>query len=244
VEIQTIHSHVRQVEPSHLISELGHDTLYRLFPPSIRSCIRAYGILRRWLTSKLVGPRLGIRARQARMDLFLCAIEVARLRGREAPSSLPRDMPCTRSFVEAVLTSAVLSVESRLHQRAWQNLALSRGVQCDSLASFFTKPCVHSIKFKEPLIVDMGWLIERLLEIATTPDIVESLSLDVPQSLVNFNKRRYVRLSKPELDPHDLQTSMQLHLKCAITQPFSEAFSTGRNESKGLRTIEQHRERS
>jgi GTPase-activating protein BEM2 len=194
VEIQTIHSHLRQVEPSHLISGLGHDTLYRLLPPSIRSCIRAYGLLRKWLISKIVEPKLGLRARQSRMDLLLRAIEVARLRSTEASSSplSVGEMSCTRSFVEAVLSSAVLSIESRMHQRPWQNLAISRGVQCDTLASFLAKPCIKSISSKSPLTVDIGWLIERMLEIATTPDIVTSSSVEAPQNLVNFDKRRCV----------------------------------------------------
>ncbi|EGO26445.1 hypothetical protein SERLADRAFT_385126, partial [Serpula lacrymans var. lacrymans S7.9] len=94
-------------------------------------CIRAYTILRKWLTSKLVAPRLGLRLRQKRMDFCLRAIEIARLRHYNGPVVLGcADQPCVRSFVEAVVVSAVISVESRMHHRAWQNVAVVRGAQC------------------------------------------------------------------------------------------------------------------
>ena len=205
VEIQTMYSHLREAQPSSLISELGPESLYRLFPPSIRSCIRAYGLLRKWLVMKLVTPNLGMRTRQARMDLFLRAIEVARLRsaGSVAPASSnpgpaaplpgarPRGhQPCVRSFVETLITSAVLSIESRAHQRAWQGLAVTRGVQCDSLSSLLAKPVVQTVESQDKLTVDIGWLMERMLEIMTTPDTVESLSEEISQVLINYNKRR------------------------------------------------------
>ena len=194
IEIQTMYSHVQEVEPSSMISELGQDAIYRLLPPGIRSCIRAYGILRKWVISKIVAPRLGIRDRQVRMELLLQAIEIARLRNTETTSHPGLvDRPCIRSFVEAIITSAILSVESRLHYRAWQNVALRRGSQCDSLFSLMSKPSVSSTASKGPLTIDMGWLIERLLEIIATPDVVES-SAPEGQSLVNFDKRRYANV--------------------------------------------------
>jgi hypothetical protein len=84
----------------------------------------------------------------------------------------------------------VLSIESRAHQRAWQGLAVTRGVQCDSLGSLLAKPVVQTVDSQEPLTVDIGWLMERMLEIMTTPDTVESLSEEMPQMLINYSKRR------------------------------------------------------
>lgn len=192
MEIQTIYSQIQEVEPSSLISELTHDALYRLLPPSVRSCIRAYGILRKWLISKIVAPKLGLRARHARIELLLQAIEVARMRNSESTSSTRAvDQPCVRSFVEAVTTSAILSVESRLHHRAWQNVALNRGCQCDSLVSLLLRPYVQSVNTRDCLTVDIGWLFERMLEVIATPDVVDSQSME-GISLVNFAKRRYV----------------------------------------------------
>jgi len=87
VEIQTIYSHIQEIEPSSLISELTQDALYRLLPPGVRSCIRAYSIIWKWLISKIVAPRVGLHSRQARMELLIQAIEVYRLRNTEIPST-------------------------------------------------------------------------------------------------------------------------------------------------------------
>ncbi|KAJ6626628.1 hypothetical protein B0H10DRAFT_1997916 [Mycena sp. CBHHK59/15] len=193
VEIQNMYSYLQEIEPSPLISELGQDSLYRLLPPGIRSCIRAYVILRKWTISQLVAPRLGLRARQSRMGLILRAIEVTRLRNIPATVTSPQrtvDYPCTRSFVEAVLTSAVLSVESRMHQRPWQNLAISRGSQCDSIVSLLSQPGTQSVSPRE-LTVDVGWFLERLLEIIAAPDVMDSVSQE-GHSLINFDKRRHL----------------------------------------------------
>ena len=208
VEIQTIYSHIQEIEPSSMISELTQDALYRLLPPGVRSCIRAYGIIRKWLISKIVTPRLGLRNRQARMELLIQAIEVSRLRNSESlsssssssspsPSSTAQllEQPCVRSFVEAVTTSALLSVESRMHHRAWQGVAFSRGCSCDSLSSLLLRPYIECTSSNDSLTVDMGWLLERMLEVIATPDIIEQTCQDLEgQTLVNFDKRRLVRV--------------------------------------------------
>ncbi|KAF7977931.1 hypothetical protein HWV62_1997 [Athelia sp. TMB] len=192
IEVQTMYSHIMEVEPSSMISELSHGTLYRLLPPGIRSCIRAYGILRKWLISKLVAYQIGIRARQARMEKLLRALEVARLRNADTTSSgfSLVERPSVRSFVEAVLTSALVSVESRAHHRAWQNVAAARGVQCESLAILLRKPVVQISASSEPLTVDMSWLLERVLEIISIPDLLAPS--DTGPSVVNFEKRRHI----------------------------------------------------
>ena len=91
--------------------------------------------------------------------------------------------------MEAVTTSALLSVESRLHHRAWQGTGLGRGSTCDSLSSLLLRPYVQSTSSGDSLTVDMGWLLKRMLEIIATPDIIE-VSSQEGQNLVNFDKRR------------------------------------------------------
>lgn len=197
VEIQTMYSYILEVEPSPMISELSQGAIYRLLPPGIRSCIRAYRILRRWLISKLVAFQIGLRLRQIRMEKILRAIEVARLRsidsgpsGYGSSDTAAAERPCVRSFVEAVLTAAVVSVESRAHYRAWQNVAAARGVQCDSVASLLRRPLAHLSTSAEPLTVDMSWLLERILELISIPDLLKPTSQD-GRSIANFDKRRY-----------------------------------------------------
>ncbi|KAI6115749.1 hypothetical protein EDD16DRAFT_1863761, partial [Pisolithus croceorrhizus] len=202
VDIQTMYSHLLDVEPSPMISELSQDSVYRLLPPGIRSCVRAYNILRKWLISKLVAPKLGIRQRQNRMDLCLRVLEIARLRSldRDAASSGPTDRPCVRSFVEAVVTAAILSPESRMHHRPWQNVANIRGVQCDSLTALLSRQTVPRKAYGDALVVDLSWLLERMLEIVSVPNTV-SISEDNPQCIINLDKRRHlcdlIRNSQP-----------------------------------------------
>lgn len=197
IEIQTMYSIISEVAPSSMISELSHDAIYRLLPPGIRSCIRAYGILRRWLISKIVAFQIGIRARQARMETLLLAIEIARLHSNADSGASTfgcSDRPCIRSFVEAVLTSAVLSAESRAHFRAWQNVATKRGTQCDSLASLLRKPTRQFAGSMESLTIDMSWVLERILEIVSVSDLLTPVSED-GVVVVNFDKRRYATIS-------------------------------------------------
>ncbi|EKM53679.1 uncharacterized protein PHACADRAFT_198103 [Phanerochaete carnosa HHB-10118-sp] len=188
VEIQSIHTYIQDIDISPTISELGQESLYRHLPPSVRTCIRAFAIIKRWLVSKVAAPRIGLKARQARMETLLHAIEIARRRNSE-PGEGDRaaiEKPVIRSFVEAAIVSAILSVESRMYHRAWQTLSASRGSVCDNLASLLQKPAVERPVSREPLTVDMGWLLERMLEMISMPDILEQES----NSLVNLDKRR------------------------------------------------------
>ncbi|KAK1224297.1 rho GTPase-activating protein [Marasmius sp. AFHP31] len=189
-EIQTIQMYLQEVVTSSLISEMSTEHVYRLLPPGIRNCMRSFYIIKKWITAKIVAPKLGLRARQDRMEALLQALEVARIRSLEGP--VPQlDTPCVRSFVEAVITGAIVSTYSRLHQKAWQNVALNRNAQCDSLASLLARPRIRSVSSKEPLTVDMGWLIERILDVVAMPDTVEATSLE-GQNLINFDKRRHL----------------------------------------------------
>ncbi|KAF9231969.1 hypothetical protein BU15DRAFT_90776 [Melanogaster broomeanus] len=180
VDIQTMSSHLMEVEPSSMISELSQDCVYRILPPSVRSCIRAYNILRRWLISKLVAPKLGIRNRQARMDLSSTVPEL-------------NERPSVRSFVEAVITAAVISPESRMHQRPWQNVANIRGVLCDSLSTLLSRPTIPRKAYGDPLVVDISWLLERMVEIISIPNAVV-VSQEDSQCIINLDKRRSVCL--------------------------------------------------
>ena len=101
----------------------------------------------------------------------------------------PHERPVVRSFVEAVLTAAIISPESRMHQRPWQNVAHMRGVQCDSLGALLSRPTVPKKSHGDPLIVDISWLLERVLEIVSIPNAV-TISPEDPQSIINLDKRR------------------------------------------------------
>ena len=171
VEIQSLYTYLMEVEPSSLIGEYSGDTLYRLLPPGVRSLLRAYCILRKWAVCSLAQPQLGVKTRQARMEMFLKAVEVCRMRsvdsqekgaGGTVSDANPAQRPCVRSFAEAVLTSAIVSPESRIYARTWQAVANARGAQVESLLAFlFTRP-VEPPSRMDKLTVDPAWLLERL----------------------------------------------------------------------------------
>jgi hypothetical protein len=90
-----------------------------------------------------------------------------------------------------VLTFAVLSVESRMHNQAWQNIAISRGAQCDAIASLLRQPAIQSVSSSRELTLDVGWFLERVLEIIVGPNVMESGGQQDWHSLINLDKRRY-----------------------------------------------------
>lgn len=192
VDIQTFYSHVMEVEPSSLLGELSGSTLYRHLPPGVRSLIRAFNIVRKWAVTQIAATNIGLKNRQNRIELLLRAVEVCRVRNMEEHSGVfSLNKPCNRSFVEAALTSALISVESRLFQRAWQGVANARGVSHDSVSALLVKPAMTSVKSGDRLTVDPAWLLERLLEVITLPDVMEPNAENMLH-LVNFSKRRYV----------------------------------------------------
>lgn len=87
IDIWSMYSHMMDVWPSSLIFEFSQDTIYRLLPSSIHSYICAFNILWKWSIFQLIAVKLGIRLWLAKMDLFLQAIEIARLRNMNAGSA-------------------------------------------------------------------------------------------------------------------------------------------------------------
>ncbi|KAF9262581.1 hypothetical protein L218DRAFT_980441 [Marasmius fiardii PR-910] len=191
IEIQSIGMYLQEVETSHLISEMSTDYIYRLLPPGIRNCMRAFHVIKKWIISKIVAPKIGLRTRQARMETLLQALEFTRIRNLEGHAPRVCEQPCVRSFVEAVITAAIVTPYSRLHQRAWQNVALNRNSQCDSLTALLSNSRIRPASSKDPLTVDMGWLVERILDVIAMPDTVEAVNTE-GQNLINFDKRRHL----------------------------------------------------
>ena len=188
--MQTFHSLVCEVETTPLISGGGQDSLYGLLPASIRSCIKAFAVVRKWFISRITIPKLGVRSRQLRLEKLLQAVQISRIRNSDSTSSTPiSEKPCVRSFVEAVITSALLSPESRMYARAWQNVANTRRTTADSFSALLDSSNVQ-ISTGDSLLVDIGWLFERILEVIVMPNVVAPPAEEA-QGLVNFEKRRY-----------------------------------------------------
>ena len=193
--IQTIYSHVASVEPSPLFSDsLHHDSLSKLLSPSLRSVLRAHGTLRDWIISKITTPGIGLAARHTRLELALNSIAICRSRMSNSAGATSTStnsdirQPTIRSFVEASIVAAITCPESRAFIRAWQSVASARGTTPEDLLTLMP-PCAIDASSTTRLTVDAGWLLERMLEVITLPDTVDS---EEGHNLVNMDKRRYI----------------------------------------------------
>jgi len=192
VIIQNIYFHLALVEPSSLLSDLlPSDRLICLAQPSIRTMLYCFDEARVWATAILAQPGISMEARARRMDIFLQALELCRIVSAKT-DGVTAGSSVVRSFVEAVLSTAILSPESRMFQRAWYHTAIQRRLSSmDTLESFLrlsrTDPLPFSPGFK--LAVDFGWMIERLLELISMPDTLINTG-DALGTVVNFEKRR------------------------------------------------------
>lgn len=190
--IQNIYFHLTLVEPSSLLTDLPHNRrLVQLARPSIRMALHCFDQARVWATAVLSQQGIPIETRERRMELFLQALDLCRFLSSKT-DKVENGAPVIRSFVESVLTTAILSPESRLFQRAWHHVAVHRRVNSvDSLESFIRplqeEECSLQPGFK--LAVDFGWVVERLLELISMPDILANTS-DTMGTVINFEKRR------------------------------------------------------
>lgn len=189
IEIQSIYSclYNGNIEPAAPISELGQDQFYRLLPTSIRTCIRAHEMLRKWLLSKIVERGLGMAVRQTRMEKILQALELSRSTGSGVTTA---SQPAVRSFAEVVLTAVLVSPGSRAHTRAWFEVAAARDRSPDSILSILSDSLPATPRRAAPLTTDLGWLIERTLEAISLPNAVEENG----KPFINLDKRRWVCL--------------------------------------------------
>ncbi|KAG8780421.1 rho GTPase-activating protein [Ceratobasidium sp. 428] len=190
LSIQNIYTQLQEAETSPLISEMSDDKFVRNLPSSIRSVFRAHDIVRRWAIMNIVTPRIGVQARQERIELFLKTIEVCRLRTADSPLVKDLHQPSIRTFTETALGAALCSPESRLFTRAWQDVGTARGTSIESLSSLLATPRVEAIRSSRRMTADMGWLIECMLELLSLPD--KSCEGGGGVELVNFDKRRYL----------------------------------------------------
>ncbi|KIY65166.1 hypothetical protein CYLTODRAFT_424593 [Cylindrobasidium torrendii FP15055 ss-10] len=200
VEIQTIYSYLNDVAPSPLVvvgEQHAPENLYRLLPPSVRGCIRGHSILRKWLIFQITAKGLGVQQRGRRIEVLLQAVEQSR--GGEPTEKK------VRTFAESVITGALMSVESRFFAKTWQHVASVRGASSsESLVKLLDRKSGRIGRNLQPLTVDMGWILDRLLDVISMPDVVDS----VLDGLVNLDKRRLlVNLIGSVLPTHNAEAT-------------------------------------
>lgn len=165
-------------------------SLLRQTPQSLQYAYKAHSVVRRWILAHLVDPDIALQKRQQRMLKAIEMIEHCRSRmsnvffGGQAERQSSMLDPSLASFVERAITSAIVAPECRLFASAWQGVATARNVSTpDSLISLVKSTLLVT---DSTVTLDLGWLNERLVEIATH---VDSLSEGVS---INFSKRRWI----------------------------------------------------
>ena len=76
-----------------------------------------------------------------------------------------------------------------MYARAWQNVASARRTTADSFSALLDSSNAQT-STGDSLLVDIGWLFERILEVIVMQNVVTT-QVEEGQGLVNFEKRRY-----------------------------------------------------
>lgn len=192
--IQNIYHHLTLVEPSPMLSDFPPaQRLTSLAQPSIRAMLYCFDEARKWATAVLAQPGITVDSRCRRIELFLQALDMSRTLSSKTDGVAPGN-PVIRSFVETVLSTAILSPESRMFQRAWYQVAIQRRLNSvDTLEAFLRPLQEDELPFSQgfKLAVDFGWMIERLLEMISMPDVLVNTT-ETLGTVINFEKRRSV----------------------------------------------------
>ncbi|ODV98363.1 hypothetical protein PACTADRAFT_48142, partial [Pachysolen tannophilus NRRL Y-2460] len=186
------------------VDDLGLYKEYVLnkFPVSVKSVFQLYYKFRNYLISQIVDPTITQMTRVDRMSTILQMLIIARLKMKSLdlfePTQETSDIsPHVPSLIESVLINSILSVESRSFSQSWIIASNSLNNLGETSNAFETLesllPNSSEIEeklsnLKKPLTPCIGWLLERLLEIAC---YIPNMSVENTK-LINFDKRRYV----------------------------------------------------
>ncbi|KAL8284099.1 hypothetical protein RQP46_004848 [Phenoliferia psychrophenolica] len=205
---------------SHLLALGAEPAPFRGMPYSLQYGLKVHATIRRWILCHLVDPDLTLQQRQVRMSKALEMIEVSRSRmsnvffGGQVETLGSILEPSLASFVERATTSAVVSPESRLFASAWAGVAATRQAPAPDTLAALIRP--SPILTDATATLDLAWLNERLVEIATQVDsLAEGIS-------INFDKRRWIfncvrnalaiRPSQPQVSRSDPLAQMERRL--------------------------------
>lgn len=188
-----------------------------ILPKSIQTLCNLHTSIKLWAISEIASAKIDMPRRVNRIQSFLSMIVHSRKLmerfelygsanglidknnqgGGEGKAVVP-------SFVESAIVAALVSPEARSYIRAWLEVAAERGTTLESLASLLRSPTGSLVAQQNQLtaqrdsdtgitlVPSLGWLFERMLELACfVPDGIMS-DTGSPQRLVHFDKQRNV----------------------------------------------------
>jgi hypothetical protein len=242
------------------------ERLINSLPMCLQSLCKLHHIIRCWVNTQISAPGIAFDVRVGRIQKFLDVVLQSRVlmtrfaqdpktvatSGRRSGSDKPPltgSLPSLSSsstfvgipsFVEAAISSALVSPESRAYTRAWLEVAAGQRGAVETLEEVLAVRRKQEIKPMTPLDLDtpaeelvpeIGWLIERMLE---TCCYVRDMSYESPL-LVNFDKRQYI------YDLVKIYTRRQEQLKDANTMstPLSSwlGMSSGPGSAPSLKAV-------
>ncbi|CAG8630435.1 10311_t:CDS:2, partial [Funneliformis mosseae] len=169
-------------------------------PRSIQTLCRMHYTIRNWVIQEITSTSIESERRGKRITKLLDMILLSRKR-MEKLDIYPKDETAKQEFehkrgvpslVESSIVSGLISPESRLFTRAWNDVAHSRKGGLDTLDTLLQ---IDSLNLVEEdlhsnfaLVPCVGWLFERMLEICCN---VPDMSFE-SEKLINYDKRRYV----------------------------------------------------
>ena len=203
------------VDVLHMLNQVRYRqsnfTLLEVLPPAIARLYRLHRSLQNEILNQITSEKLSVHERSRLLEHYVNLVKFCQKRmsnfdlyhesaGEDEINNSISGIP---SFISSCISSALVAPESRALTAAWHcvspaTLSFSHLNQSSESSRGSTS--------EEPLIPNIGWIFERMLEIACyVPSVTPGNS-----SLVNFDKQRYiynfisnfaiVSLLGPELD--------------------------------------------
>lgn len=186
-----------------------NDLLLLKLPLVFQALIGLYSKFKSYLLIQLCDPLINDDERLDRMRTLLLMAKICKVKMSELVFILEGDSNSIPSFIEAAITNAIYSPESRYFAKLWVKAAssLSPGVikSYDSLDALIPLDISASdlATGHEPLLPCIGWVIENMLDLCKSPSY--------HASLVDFNKRYILFKFIKELIVEDANIYSDIH---------------------------------
>lgn len=186
-----------------------NDLLFSKLPLVFQALIRLYSKFKNYLLIQLCDPLINDDERLDRMRTLLLMAKICKLKMSELEFVLEGDSNPIPSFIEAAITNAIYSSESRYFAKLWVKAAssLSPGVtkKFDLLEALI--PLDISVDDlatgHEPLLPCIGWVVENMLDLSKCPSY--------HASLIDFNKRYILFKFVKEIIVEDASIYSDIH---------------------------------
>ncbi|KAF9934048.1 rho GTPase-activating protein [Linnemannia zychae] len=182
------------------------ERLINSLPMCLQSLCKLHHVIRCWVMAQISAPGITFDVRVGRIRKMLDVILQSRnqmIQFSQNPKIITADRRSGTStsvgipsFVEASISSALVSPECRAYTRAWLEVAAGQRGELETFEDILavrrrqdtSASSENNATPTDELVPEVGWLIERMLE---TCCYVRDMSYESPH-LINFDKRQYI----------------------------------------------------